>query len=102
MSRWPRARAAPCAERLSITNRSVRARAAGVARAFVILAADDAPELAQAGAVVTAWPEVRFSIGVHPHAGESPVITRDLWDLNGELQLRGVIAVGTELDGDLD
>jgi TatD DNase family protein len=45
-----------------------RARAAGVERAFVILAADDEPELAQAAAVAAAWPAVRFSIGVHPHA----------------------------------
>ena len=45
-----------------------RARAAGVERAFVVLAADDGPELAQAVAVSAAWPEVRFSIGVHPHA----------------------------------
>lgn len=45
-----------------------RATAAGVARALVILAADDQPELAQAAAVAAAWPQVRFSIGVHPHA----------------------------------
>jgi TatD DNase family protein len=45
-----------------------RARAAGLERAFVILAADDEPELAQAAVVAAAWPDVRFSIGVHPHA----------------------------------
>lgn len=45
-----------------------RARAAGLARAFVILAADDEPELAQAGRVSELWPDVRFAIGVHPHA----------------------------------
>ena len=45
-----------------------RARSAGVERAFVILAADDASELTQAGTVSKAWPEVRFSIGLHPHA----------------------------------
>jgi len=45
-----------------------RARDAGISRAFVILAADDDPELRQATAVSTLWPEVRFSIGVHPHA----------------------------------
>jgi len=44
------------------------AAAAGVARALVILAADDEPELAQAGVVASRWPAVRFSIGVHPHA----------------------------------
>ena len=45
-----------------------QAIAAGVARALVILAADDEPELAQAGSVASRWPAVRFSIGVHPHA----------------------------------
>jgi len=45
-----------------------RARGAGVTRAFVILAADDEPELAQAEKVCERWSEVRFSIGVHPHA----------------------------------
>lgn len=39
-----------------------------LARALVILAADDSEELQRATAVATAWPEVRFSIGVHPHA----------------------------------
>lgn len=45
-----------------------RAREAGVTSALVILAADDPAELTQAQTVVTAWPDVRFSIGVHPHA----------------------------------
>src|SRR4051794_17274670 len=45
-----------------------RARAARLERAMVILAADDEQELGQAAAVVTAWPDVRFGIGVHPHA----------------------------------
>jgi TatD DNase family protein len=45
-----------------------RARAAGVERALVILAADDEPELRQAEEVRSRWDEVRFSIGVHPHA----------------------------------
>jgi TatD DNase family protein len=45
-----------------------RAQNAGVRQALVILAADDEPELAQAAAVVARWPDVRFSIGVHPHA----------------------------------
>lgn len=44
------------------------ARSTGVSRALVILAADDEPELAQAAAVAAAWPDVRFSIGIHPHA----------------------------------
>ena len=45
-----------------------RARAAGLARAFVILAADDELELRQAEEVRRRWGDVRFSIGVHPHA----------------------------------
>jgi TatD DNase family protein len=45
-----------------------RAKAAGLAHAFVILAADDEPELRQAAAVSARWPDVRYAIGVHPHA----------------------------------
>jgi TatD DNase family protein len=45
-----------------------RARTAGVTGALVILAADDDPELRQAAVVSSHWSEVRFSIGVHPHA----------------------------------
>ena len=45
-----------------------RAKAAGVAHALVILAADDEPELQQAAAVSRRWPAVRYSIGIHPHA----------------------------------
>jgi TatD DNase family protein len=45
-----------------------RARDAGLAHAFVILAADDESELAQAGTLASGWPDVRFSIGIHPHA----------------------------------
>jgi TatD DNase family protein len=45
-----------------------RARTAGLAYALVILAAEDEPEVAQAAAVSVLWPDVRFSVGVHPHA----------------------------------
>jgi TatD DNase family protein len=45
-----------------------RARGAGLLHAMVILAADDEPELRQAQEVSARWPDVRFSIGVHPHA----------------------------------
>lgn len=45
-----------------------RAQAAGLAHACVILAADDEPELQQGREVASRWPDVRFSIGVHPHA----------------------------------
>jgi len=45
-----------------------RARAAGLTGALVILAADDQPEIDQANEVASRWDDVRFSIGVHPHA----------------------------------
>jgi TatD DNase family protein len=45
-----------------------RARDAGLVHALVILAADDEAELQQAAVVAAAWPDVRFSIGIHPHA----------------------------------
>ena len=45
-----------------------RAIAAGLTHALVILAADDPPEIEQAGTVASRWSGVRFSIGVHPHA----------------------------------
>jgi TatD DNase family protein len=44
-----------------------RARAAGVSRALVILAAEDDAEIARTPAVLKAWPECRFAVGVHPH-----------------------------------
>ena len=44
-----------------------RARAAGVSRALVILAAEDDAEVARAAVVSQAWPECRFAVGVHPH-----------------------------------
>ena len=44
-----------------------RARAAGVSRALVILAAEDEAESARVDTVLSAWPECRFSLGVHPH-----------------------------------
>jgi TatD DNase family protein len=45
-----------------------RARTAGVSASLVILAADDAAELGRAATVAATWPEVRFAIGIHPHA----------------------------------
>lgn len=44
-----------------------RARAAGVERGLVILAADDDEEIACAADVTRAWKGVRFAVGVHPH-----------------------------------
>jgi TatD DNase family protein len=45
----------------------LRARTS-LAGALVILAADDGPEVERAAVVAAAWPQVRFSVGVHPHA----------------------------------
>jgi len=45
-----------------------RAREAGLERALVILEAGNANESAQALKVEALWPDVRTSIGVHPHA----------------------------------
>ena len=44
-----------------------RARAAGLERALVILAAGDEKEAAQATRVEQLWSGVRFAVGVHPH-----------------------------------
>ncbi|HEX2121192.1 MAG TPA: TatD family hydrolase [Thermoanaerobaculia bacterium] len=45
-----------------------RARDAGLGHALVILAAEDDAEIERGARVRELWPEVRFSIGVHPHA----------------------------------
>jgi TatD DNase family protein len=45
-----------------------RARDARLAHALVILAADDDDEIDRSARVRDLWPDVRFSIGVHPHA----------------------------------
>jgi TatD DNase family protein len=44
-----------------------RARDAGLERALVILEAGNAKEAAQAQRLEQLWPDVRLSIGVHPH-----------------------------------
>lgn len=44
-----------------------RAREAGLVRCLVILAAEDADEIRHSEKVITAWPTVRFAVGVHPH-----------------------------------
>lgn len=45
-----------------------RARAAGLDRALVILAAGDPAEESQATRLIELWDRVRFAVGVHPHA----------------------------------
>jgi len=44
-----------------------RAQAAGLTRALCILAADNATESERARRLVSAWPALRFGIGLHPH-----------------------------------
>jgi TatD DNase family protein len=44
-----------------------RAREAGLTGALCILAAGDEKESAAAARVRTLWPDIRFSVGVHPH-----------------------------------
>ena len=48
-----------------------RARAAGLERALTILAAGDDKEEAQAARLLSLWPDVRFGVGVHPHAASA-------------------------------
>jgi TatD DNase family protein len=69
-----------------------RARAAGLERALVILAAGDEKEAAQACRLESAWPDVRFAIGVHPHqahefaaapASAADVVRRQFLDTPG-------------------
>ena len=45
-----------------------RAREAGVERTLTVLAAGDDNEEAQASRLLSMWPDVRFAVGVHPHA----------------------------------
>jgi TatD DNase family protein len=44
-----------------------RAQQAGLDGALVVLDAGNVEEAAQAGRVLSLWPAVRFSIGIHPH-----------------------------------
>jgi TatD DNase family protein len=44
-----------------------RAKGAGLSGALVILGADDPAELTRSANVSSAWDQVRFSVGVHPH-----------------------------------
>ena len=44
-----------------------RATDAGLTSALCILSADEPDEVARTDVVLSAWPEVRFSAGVHPH-----------------------------------
>ena len=64
-----------------------RSKAAGIERVLVILEGGNASEAAQARRLEAIWPEVRISVGVHPHqahafagdpAGAAEVVRRQL------------------------
>jgi TatD DNase family protein len=73
-----------------------RARAAGLSGAMVILSAGDDDEGERAGKVAAAWPEVRFSVGIHPHqAGQhSDRIDEAIARLDADLTAAQAVALG--------
>jgi len=73
-----------------------RARSAGLAGAMVILSSGDGAELERAGRVRAAWPEVRFSVGIHPHqAGQhGDDLDAAMARLDAELDAHGAVALG--------
>jgi TatD DNase family protein len=79
-----------------------RARAAGVSAALVILAADDVEEVQRAVGVGAAWPDVRFAVGVHPHAAgkyaDDPLAAVKALDaaMAGEERVRAVGEIGLD------
>ena len=79
-----------------------RAKDAGLVHAFIILASDDEPELQQGRAVAARWPDVRFAIGVHPHAagkfsGDPAGAARKVdADLNAQPLARAVGEIGLD------
>ena len=68
----------------------------------MILAADDEPEIAQAGNLAAQWPAVRFSIGIHPHAagkfGDNPAdaATTTAAVIDSQLLTRGLGEIGLD------
>ena len=73
-----------------------RARSAGLAGAMVILSSGDGAELERAGRVRAVWPEVRFSVGIHPHqAGQhGDDLDGAMARLDAELDAHGAVALG--------
>ena len=74
----------------------VRARAAGLTGAMVILSSGDSAEAERAVQVRGAWPEVRFSVGIHPHqAGQhGDDLDAAIARLDAELDVHAAVAVG--------
>jgi len=83
-----------------------RAKAAGVARAVVILSATDDEEMRRGADVRAAWPDARFACGVHPHeAGKfaaDPESAGDrlraLVSARGDIRLAGEIGLDYHYD----
>ena len=73
-----------------------RARSAGLAGAMVILSSGDGAEAERAGRVRAAWPEVRFSVGIHPHqAGQhGDELDAAMARLDAELDAHDAVALG--------
>jgi TatD DNase family protein len=73
-----------------------RARAAGVASALCILAADDKAECERAATVAAAWPSLRFATGIHPHqAGEfAGRLAEGIETVRGALERHDACAIG--------
>lgn len=83
-----------------------RARDAGLERALVILEAGNGKEAAQAQRLETLWPEVRFSIGVHPHQAHqfaadpdrAATVVRDQWTATPGARAVGEIGLDYHYD----
>lgn len=73
-----------------------RARAAGLAGALVILSAGDSAEAARGARVRELWPEVSFSVGIHPHqAGQRAAdLERAIAALASALDDTRAVAIG--------
>lgn len=85
-----------------LTDVVARAVAGGLAGSLVIIAADDEQEYQRSAEVLAAWPGVRLSIGVHPHAagrfGDDPARAATLVAarLSGNSAARAVGEIGLD------
>jgi len=83
-----------------------RARDAGLERAMVILEAGNAKEAAQARRLDALWPELRFSIGVHPHQAHqyaadpdrAAAVVREQWTATPAARAVGEIGLDYHYD----
>jgi TatD DNase family protein len=83
-----------------------RARDAGLERAMVILEAGNAKEAARARRLDALWPELRFSIGVHPHQAHqyaadpdrAAAVVREQWTATPAARAVGEIGLDYHYD----